>query len=116
MIEEAKNLALYFLRETGCNDTASESQINDAIQKTLLIYNVDEIELKRHVESEYKIWVNDYRIIEKEEGRRPWLAGKKSDIKWEFWNRYKWYLEEKKKRSEERRVGKECRSRWSPYH
>ena len=23
---------------------------------------------------------------------------------------------EKKDRSEERRVGKECRSRWSPYH
>ena len=25
-------------------------------------------------------------------------------------------LEELKNRSEERRVGKECRSRWSPYH
>ena len=25
-------------------------------------------------------------------------------------------LEEQFKRSEERRVGKECRSRWSPYH
>ena len=25
-------------------------------------------------------------------------------------------MEEAKKRSEERRVGKECRSRWSPYH
>ena len=25
-------------------------------------------------------------------------------------------LEMKKYRSEERRVGKECRSRWSPYH
>ena len=25
-------------------------------------------------------------------------------------------LEAKKSRSEERRVGKECRSRWSPYH
>ena len=25
-------------------------------------------------------------------------------------------LEELKLRSEERRVGKECRSRWSPYH
>jgi len=97
MIAEAKKLALYFLREAGCNDAATESQINDAIQKTLLIYNVDEIELKRHIESEYKIWVDDYRIIEKEEGRRPWLAGKKSDIKWEFWDRYKWYLEEKKK-------------------
>ena len=33
----------------------------------------------------------------------------------------KWYLEQARerqwsKRSEERRVGKECRSRWSPYH
>ena len=30
-----------------------------------------------------------------------------------------WYarlFEEKNLRSEERRVGKECRSRWSPYH
>ena len=26
------------------------------------------------------------------------------------------YLKTQKKRSEERRVGKECRSRWSPYH
>src|SRR2546422_10343540 len=26
------------------------------------------------------------------------------------------YAEQRKARSEERRVGKECRSRWSPYH
>src|SRR3989442_13400918 len=26
------------------------------------------------------------------------------------------YLLRRRKRSEERRVGKECRSRWSPYH
>ena len=32
----------------------------------------------------------------------------------EAWKKYKEYLE--KRRSEERRVGKECRSRWSPYH
>src|SRR2546422_8544519 len=33
--------------------------------------------------------------------------------------RFSWNLSprnETKKRSEERRVGKECRSRWSPYH
>ena len=33
------------------------------------------------------------------------VDGKRSDEVWEFY----W-------RSEERRVGKECRSRWSPYH
>ena len=32
------------------------------------------------------------------------------------WVRFPLYLELKKIRSEERRVGKECRSRWSPYH
>src|SRR3712207_6439726 len=31
-------------------------------------------------------------------------------------NRYWALLEVVRKRSEERRVGKECRSRWSPYH
>ena len=28
----------------------------------------------------------------------------------------KYDIEAERKRSEERRVGKECRSRWSPYH
>ena len=34
-------------------------------------------------------------------------------------NKYTYYASKAKKdgyRSEERRVGKECRSRWSPYH
>ena len=30
--------------------------------------------------------------------------------------KYRFLLFDEKKRSEERRVGKECRSRWSPYH
>ena len=34
-------------------------------------------------------------------------------------SRFEWLLREAEaviRRSEERRVGKECRSRWSPYH
>src|SRR2546426_6356572 len=30
--------------------------------------------------------------------------------------RHTWWIDERQDRSEERRVGKECRSRWSPYH
>src|SRR3712207_9064702 len=33
-----------------------------------------------------------------------------------FQDRHQGKVEEKLLRSEERRVGKECRSRWSPYH
>jgi hypothetical protein len=98
MIHEAKEDALYFLRKMGCTDTASKQQIEDAVSKTLKLYDgISKDELLRHIESEYKIWVDDFRIIEKEEARRPWLAGNKSKIDWGFWNRYKWYLEEKKK-------------------
>ena len=45
------------------------------------------------------------RITEAEE----WIVSWKT----EWWNSLLW---NRKKRSEERRVGKECRSRWSPYH
>src|SRR3712207_6846035 len=40
-------------------------------------------------------------------------AATETDIKSFF---YKWYAPNNAVRSEERRVGKECRSRWSPYH
>ena len=39
-------------------------------------------------------------------------GGKRFVFRW----RYKWYYLLNILRSEERRVGKECRSRWSPYH
>ena len=35
---------------------------------------------------------------------------------WHRTNLYQLYREPALQRSEERRVGKECRSRWSPYH
>lgn len=66
MNNKAKELALFFLRDAGCSDTATEKQITDAIEKTILIHpDTDREELKRHLESEYKIWVDDFRIIEK---------------------------------------------------
>ena len=37
-------------------------------------------------------------------------------LKAEGWTAVRAHPYDKGKRSEERRVGKECRSRWSPYH
>ena len=42
-------------------------------------------------------------------------AMKKDLIEWVLWNS-ELLMGNKFYRSEERRVGKECRSRWSPYH
>ena len=46
-------------------------------------------------------------------GRRAELEGGMAGRKPELYQRM---LDEIAERSEERRVGKECRSRWSPYH
>ncbi len=98
MIQEAKEFTLFFLRQKGITQNATFSQIDEAIENTLKLFpDVDKKELERYVIYEYDIWTDDIRIIEKEEARRPWLAGNKSKIEWGFWNRYKWYLEEKKK-------------------
>ena len=39
-----------------------------------------------------------------------------NDISYEILDLFKKYGSDPEGRSEERRVGKECRSRWSPYH
>lgn len=96
MINEATELTLYLLRKEGYSDSATEKAIDNAISNSLKIFpNVGKEELKRYVESEFSIWVEEFRIIEKEEARLPWLLNKKSSTDWRFWNRYKWFLEEK---------------------
>ena len=74
------------------------------------------------VRSWYPVWGTNLRDIpDSEEGKRHRLAGWKKQTQGEADPSYYKYLEDAVKdadkiRSEERRVGKECRSRWSPYH
>ena len=62
-----------------------------------------EIKIKRVYEDPSD--TDGYRVLVD----RLWPRGmKKEHLKYDYWA--------KELRSEERRVGKECRSRWSPYH
>ena len=56
--------------------------------------------------------VTDGKVSEKDGHTDMERTGMKTVIK----KGIKIYSPKIKKRSEERRVGKECRSRWSPYH
>ena len=72
------------------------------------------------VENNYDLSINKYKEIEYEEivyEKPEVIIGKIKELEKEI----TLGLEEleklvKRSRSEERRVGKECRSRWSPYH
>src|SRR5574340_1384147 len=56
------------------------------------------------------------RMVEIDEGRDPVAERRQRSIAPTFHDLEKMYLTRHAARSEERRVGKECRSRWSPYH
>ena len=64
----------------------------------------------------------EFLVIQKEDGMFYFLCSHDCPIE-KISRSFDWYIVSKDKfndhltiRSEERRVGKECRSRWSPYH
>src|SRR2546430_17728514 len=70
---------------------------------------------------EYKGWIKaDWGVSENNRRAKFYSltrAGKKQlQAEMEDWNRLTNAIALVLERSEERRVGKECRSRWSPYH
>ncbi len=77
----------------------TKQQIEEAVNNVLLIpmyAGLDRDALIREIESLYNIRMDDFRIIEAEERRLPWINDAKANIKWNFWNRYSDYMREEK--------------------
>jgi hypothetical protein len=57
---------------------------------------VDEDALVRDLESLYTIWMGQGAVLEDQQDHVPWLPDRRAAITWDFWNRYRQYLEEEK--------------------
>jgi len=55
--------------------------------------DLDRSLLIREIESLYRIRVDEFRVIEDDERKRPWVKEKENQIEWNFWNRYESYLQ-----------------------
>jgi hypothetical protein len=83
--------------------SVTKQEIEQAVDFALMmpIYtNLDRNYLIREVESLYNIRMDDFRIIENEERRTPWIGNTKANITWSFWNRYRDYLQIEKNYSD----------------
>ena len=79
--------------------SVTRKQIEERVEQVLQMpdfSNLDRKQLIREIESIYSVRVEDYRIIEREERRIPWLNAKKANINWNFWTRYRSYLQDEK--------------------
>ena len=96
MIEQAIRTIRILL---PANSSVTPQQIEDAVNQVLYIPTFSHIEksaLIREVQAIYNIRMDEFRIIEKSEGRLPWVNDKKVSIEWNFWNRYRDYLQDEK--------------------
>lgn len=81
------------------SSSVTPQEIEDAVTQILFVPSFSEIDkatLIREVQAIYNIRMDDFRIIEKEESRLPWLNDQKTSIGWNFWNRYRDYLQDEK--------------------
>lgn len=96
----ARNLADSLLRGEANRST---ELIQEKVQTALsmlasaeIARDVDEESLVRDLETSYSIWMAQGTIIEDQQDHIPWLSDRKGEINWDFWNRYRRYLEEEK--------------------
>lgn len=96
MIEDAIKTIRTLLPQTG---SLTQEEIHTAVDLAMGIPQYSELDrtiLIREVEALYNINIDNYRIIESRERRRPWLNDRKASIDWGFWRRYRDYLQIKK--------------------
>ncbi|HAD34657.1 MAG TPA: endonuclease, partial [Chitinophagaceae bacterium] len=83
--------------------SVTKQEIEQAVDFALMMPIYKELDrnyLIREVESLYNIRMDDFRIIEDEERRTPWIGNAKANIIWSFWNRYRDYLQIEKNYSD----------------
>jgi len=96
MIEQAIRIIRVML---GNTTSVTREEIEESVNQVLQMPNFSGLErdqLIREIESIYSVRVEDYRIIEREERRLPWLNTKRAEIDWAFWSRYRSYLQDEK--------------------
>jgi hypothetical protein len=96
MIQQAIRTIRTLLPVSG---SVTTEQIENAATIILSIPQYAEIDkdsLIREVQANFNIRMDDFRVIEALERRRPWINDNKASIKWGFWNRYRQYLEDEK--------------------
>jgi hypothetical protein len=92
MIQQAIRTIRTLLPQSG---SVTIEEIESAVNTAMAILQyagLDREALIREVQSIYNIRLDDFRVIEASERRRPWINDKKGSLTWNFWNRYRDYL------------------------
>ena len=95
--EKARSIALMLLGD----DVATEVDVARAVDSALVAVAhmvgdepIDRGRLLREVESKVRVWVGISGVLDDPWGHEEWLSGRRAEIDWRFWRRYRRFLEE----------------------
>ena len=54
---------------------------------------VDREAVIKKLEEKFTVWTEESQVLSNNDNHTPWLPGRRADITWSFWNRYKLSLE-----------------------
>ncbi len=96
ILEKAKRVVTALLSDVSSptRDTIRDT-VRVAIQTLRLqqgALEIDENKLMREVEELYDVWVPSATSLDDPRGHSEWLADRRADIRWDFWERYREYL------------------------
>jgi hypothetical protein len=98
--ETARNMVQLLLKG---EQTPTPELIREKVQTVLIMLRsqgmaeeVDAESLIRELETLYVIWIGQGTILEEQQDHIPWLPERRAEVNWDFWNRYRRYLEEEK--------------------
>jgi Z1 domain len=98
--ETARNMVQLLLKG---EQTPTPELIREKVQTVLsmlgsqgMAVGVDAESLIRELETLYVIWIGQGKILEEQQDHIQWLPERRAEINWDFWNRYRRYLEEEK--------------------
>lgn len=76
------------------SSSVSVEDIEFAVNQALAIpqyAGIERNELIQEIQAIYNIHIDNFRVIEADARRRPWLNERRGSIDWKFWNRYREY-------------------------
>jgi hypothetical protein len=95
-LKTAMSHALLVLKDNPAPTTTDVRNAANAIvaMMTIMKVTVDPDELVKHIEAAINVHVGESTIlVNRDDDHQAWLPARRGEIKWSFWQRYIWYLQ-----------------------
>ena len=85
------------LEEIRKDETITEEKVRKTLDTMCLLYPdppsvAEREEMVSKILEQISVWIGDAQELVNDEDHIPWLIGRKADVEWNYWERYRQYI------------------------